>query len=267
MIKLGFIGVGNMGGSILSGVLSKKVLPENNIFVFDTNPELLTKTSTGSGFNIAKSNTALCAQCDMVLLAVKPNVCESVLGECSAFLQNKALISIVTGWSRPRLAAIIPNTRILRVMPNTPCLVGEGMSVFDSDHTLFEAEYNLAAQIFSSIGKLETVQPQLMSAITGISGSGPAYVYMFIEALADGGVRVGLPRKTAYTLAAQTVLGSAKMVLETGIHPGQLKDNICTPGGTTIEAIAVLEQAGLRAAVIDAVTACANKADEMSGRS
>ncbi|MDD3921812.1 MAG: pyrroline-5-carboxylate reductase [Eubacteriales bacterium] len=149
-------------------------------------------------------------------------------------------------------------------MPNTPCMVGEGMIAFDADHTLTTDDMEMAKAVFLATGRVEIVNSALMNAVTGVSGSGPAYVYLFIEALADGGVRAGLPRNTAYTLAAQTVLGAAKMVLDTEKHPGALKDAVCSPGGTTIEAVAALEKAGLRSAVLDAVSVCVQKADEMS---
>jgi len=265
MTKLGFIGTGNMGESILRGVVRSELLAPSDIYIFDLNQEKVKLLQKHLGVFTAQSAKAMIAACDVVLLAVKPNVCESVLRDCGSALAGKALISIVTGWSRPDLAAFLPeDCRILRVMPNTPCMVGEGMNALDDDHTLTEAEFAFAEAIFSVTGRALTVPSRLMNAVTGISGSGPAYVYLFIEALTDGGVRAGLPRDMAYQLAAQTVVGAGRMVLETGMHPGFLKDAVCSPGGTTIEAVAALERGGLRAAVLDGVEACIRKADAMT---
>jgi len=265
MLKLGFIGLGNMGEAILRGLLQQNILPPHCIYIYDINLQKQSALQREFSLLTAQSPMALCAACDMVLLAVKPNVCAKVLEECKNKLENKALLSIVTGWTRDKIEAITGNTcRILRIMPNTPCMVGNGMSAFDLDHTLTEEELVFAGKIFSCIGRVEMVSRDLMAAVTGVSGSGPAYVYLFIEALADGGVRAGLPRDVSYRLAAQTVLGSAQMVLQTGQHPGALKDAVCSPGGTTIEAVAQLEEHGLRNSVLHAVKACVDKVQEMS---
>ncbi len=264
-MKLGFIGAGNMGEAILRGVIQADVVTADHIYIFDPHQEKVKSLQAELGVLTAQSSRAMIAACDVVVLAVKPNICQLVLEECSNAFAGKALISIVTGWSRKSLAALLPETcRILRVMPNTPCMVGEGMTAFDADETLEQEELIFAKKIFSSIGQVALVPTRLMDAVTGVSGSGPAYVYLFIEALADGGVRAGLPRDLAYQLAAQTVVGAGKMVLETGRHPGALKDAVCSPGGTTIEAVAALEKAGLRHAVLDAVKACVEKANAMN---
>ena len=149
-------------------------------------------------------------------------------------------------------------------MPNTPAMIGEGMIVFESGDSLTPNERAFAETLFGSVGDVISVEPKLMDAVTAVSGSGPAYVYLFIEALADGGVKAGLPRDLALKLAAQTVKGSAMMVSQTGVHPGELKDRVCSPGGTTIKAVAVLEQKGLRGTVIAAVDACREKSEKMS---
>lgn len=265
MSKLGFIGIGNMGEAILRGVLREGIIAPKDIYVFDLNSEKIKALQAEFGVFTAQSAAAMICACDAVVLAVKPNICRSVLEKCGQYLKEKALFSIVTGWSRPELAALCHEScRILRIMPNTPCMVGEGMIAFDADHTLTTDDMEMAKAVFLATGRVEIVNSALMNAVTGVSGSGPAYVYLFIEALADGGVRAGLPRNTAYTLAAQTVLGAAKMVLDTEKHPGALKDAVCSPGGTTIEAVAALEKAGLRSAVLDAVSVCVQKADEMS---
>jgi len=265
MIPFGLIGVGNMGEAILRGILSKNVIPAQGIVIYDINTQKINDLKEELKVQTASSLEDLLERCTSVLLAVKPNICETVLRTCPNAFENKTLLSIVTGWSRERLLQILPDScHILRVMPNTPCLVGAGMAAFDLDHTLDATELDWAIKIFEATGRVAMVPSSLMDAVTGVSGSGPAYVYMFIEALADGGVRAGLPRNTAYELAAQTVLGAAKMVLDTGKHPGELKDAVCSPGGTTIEAVAALEKAQLRSAVIDAVDVCCKKAQALS---
>jgi len=266
MKKLGFIGAGNMGEAILRGILREGLLPPSNVYIFDLNQEKVRALQKELGVLTAQSANAMIFACDIVLLAVKPNVCGRVLSECRTALKDKTLISIVTGWSRPDIAALAPECRILRVMPNTPCMVGAGMVALDMDHTLTEDELAFAKELFSATGVAEAVPSYLMDAVVGVSGSGPAYVYLFIEALADGGVRAGLPRATAYKFAAQTVMGAAKMVLETGMHPGALKDAVCSPGGTTIEAVAELERGGFRAAVLDAVEVCVEKARQLAAK-
>ena len=175
------------------------------------------------------------------------------------------MVSIAAGWSADRLKAVIgADKKVLRLMPNTPLMVGEGMTVFEVPHSVSDDEYAFIENIFSSIGLVEQAPEKLMDAVTAVSGSGPAYVFLFIEALADAGVLCGLPRAQALKLASQTVLGAAKMVLETGSHPGALKDTVCSPGGTTIEAVKSLENDGLRAAVINAAEKCAIKSRSMS---
>ncbi len=266
MTKLGFIGTGNMGEAILRGILREGLVTPSSVYIFDPNKEKVKALQEELGVLTAQSGPAMIAACDVILLAVKPNICADVLRGCSQALNGKALISIVTGWSRADIAELVPNCRILRVMPNTPCMVGQGMVAMDMDHTLNEAEFQFAQSMFMATGKAEPVPSCLMDAVVGVSGSGPAYVYLFIEAMADGGVRAGLPRALAYKLTAQTVLGAAKMVLDTGMHPGALKDAVCSPGGTTIEAVTALERGGMRAAVLDAVEVCVDKARALAAK-
>lgn len=264
-MRIGFIGVGNMGEAILRGALESGVVLPTQVRAFDLNQQKLWALHEELGIDVCESIEELTQCSDILLLAVKPLVCSSVLSENANNFKNKALISIAAGWSQKRITALLPESvRVLRVMPNTPALVGYGMSVLESGNTLSQEELVFAKSLFSAVGRIAEVPPNLMDAITAVSGSGPAYVYLFIEALADGGVREGLPRPLAYELAAQTVLGGAQMVLETGEHPGKLKDNVCSPGGTTIEAVAALEHGGLRDAVLSAVKACADKSSQMS---
>ncbi len=202
---------------------------------------------------------------DVILIAVKPYQVQSILRELGEDLRDKAVISIAAGVATRTLRDCADGIcRILRVMPNTPALVSEGVSMLSKASDFQPLERDFAEALFSGIGRVYWMEETLIDAGTAVSGSGPAYAFLFIEALADGGVREGLPRALAQELAAQTLLGAARMVLETGQHPGQLKDNVCSPGGTTIEAVAALEQGGFRAALIDAVHVCKQKCDAMA---
>ncbi|MDL2235565.1 pyrroline-5-carboxylate reductase [Christensenellaceae bacterium OttesenSCG-928-L17] len=261
--QLGILGVGNMGEAMLKGILEKHAMDAENIAIFDQSEARTNNMKDTYRVTGRLSAKELIEQADVILLAVKPNVCAAVVKENAKALKNKAILSIVTGWKIQDYTALVPDCRVLPIMPNTPCMVGAGMSVFSQNHTLTAEEYAFAKTLFEAVGLVDESSEALMPAITGVSGSGPAYVYMFIEALADGGVAEGLPRAQAYQLAAQTVLGAAKMVLDTGTHPGALKDAVCSPGGTTILAVSALEHAGFRAAVLDAVSVCTNKAREL----
>ncbi len=259
---IGFIGTGNMAVPIIEGAIKSGILSANDILV-DKNRSRAAELHQQWGIRLCDGLCELISQSDILVLAVKPNVVQKVLREAGGGLNGKAIVSIAAGWTSEMLKNEIPETRILRVMPNTPALVGEGMSAMSKSHTLTSDEAALIERIFSSFGRAIWVDEYMMDAVIGVSGSGPAYAFMFIEAMADGGVLKGLPRKTAQILAAQTLLGAAKMVLESGMHPGELKDMVCSPGGTTIEAVRALEKNGMRAAVIEAVSASANKAAEM----
>lgn len=254
-----------MGEALLRGALHNGAVVPDQVAIFDTNVSKSRRMHDELGVSVTDTLEALLSISDILLLAVKPNICSDLFNHYRAGFSKKALISIAAGWSKDRLYDSLPNdTRILRVMPNTPALVGEGMIVFEKGDTLLADEKEFAIKLFSAAGRIESADARLINAVTGVSGSGPAYVYMFIEALADGGVREGLPRDMAYRLAAQTLLGSAKMVLETGRHPGELKDMVCSPGGTTIEAVAALEENGFRNAILTAVRACCKRSEEMS---
>ncbi len=263
--SLGIIACGNMAQALLSGIIKASLIPNKSIYIFDTDSAKVDFVCSKYGINRASSNEELINKCDVVILAVKPNVCEAVLKPVGSLFKDKVLLSIVTGWGRARLEKLLdPSCRILRIMPNTPCLIGKGMCVFDLDTSLTNDDMEIARSIFESVGKVEMLPSSLMEAVTGVSGSGPAYVYIFIEAMADAGVLNGLPRDIAYKLAAQTVLGSAAMVLESGEHPAKLKDAVCSPGGTTIEAVYALEREGFRGAVIAAINDCTVKAKKLS---
>lgn len=262
---LGFLGGGNMASAIISGIVKTGLLPPERIKVFDIKPETMERLHLRHGIGTASSTVSLVEQCDLVVAAVKPNVMESVLSEAACyFSKDKALISIAAGWDIKRLRFFLPeNCPVVRVMPNTPAMVGQGMTVIAADDALPTWVLDAAVAIFRSVGKVEQLKESLMEAVTAVSGSGPAYAYLFIEALADGGVMHGLPRDVAQRLAAQTLLGASCMVMETGSHPGALKDAVCSPGGTTIEAVYALERSAFRGAVMGAVDACAKKAESM----
>lgn len=258
--KIGIIGCGNMGGAILYGALESGVLAKENVYVYDINPAMMDKAK-GWGVNLAEDDEAVCAKSDIILLAVKPQNAAEALAQCKKALDGKAMMSIVAGVTVERLRNMINGTpRILRLLPNTPAMVFEGAFAICSDNDFTEEELEIAKAIYGAIGIIEMIPEHLIDAACALNGGGPAFVAMFIEAMADGGVKQGLPRSTAYRLAAQTCLGTAKMILEQGIHPGALKDMVTSPGGTTIEGCEALERGGMRGAVID----CINKAAEKS---
>ena len=251
-MKLGFIGCGNMAQAMITGILTQKVVSPQELIVSNPREEKTAKLKDEFGIITTTDNKEVAKQSDILVLSVKPQVYPAVIKEI--------IVTIAAGVSMEAAERQFgKEVKIVRVMPNTPALVGEGMSGLCCNEYVTEEEFDLVHKIFESFGKAEKITENLMDAVVGVSGSGPAYVYMFIEAMADAAVAQGLPRKQAYTFAAQTLLGSAKMVLETGQHPGELKDAVCSPAGTTIEAVNVLEKKGMRSAVIEAVTAAAKK--------
>lgn len=264
MKTLGFIGMGNMGQAMLSGCL-KVFKPEELVFT-----ALLEKdcqaVSERTGVGYVMDAVSCAADVKYLVLAIKPQVYPEILKKLSGKIRkDQIVISIAPGYSIAQVKeGLGGNARIVRAMPNTPAMVGEGMSgVCFSDDAYNDEERQMVETFFSSFGKMEVVPENLINAVTVASGSSPAFVYMFIEALADSAVKYGMPRDKAYIFAAQAVLGSAKMVLETGEHPGKLKDNVCSPGGTTIEGVAVLEAKGMRSTVIEAASAVFDKCDRM----
>lgn len=265
-MKLGFIGAGNMGSAILRGLLRNGLLTADDIYISDTRPEAL-EAFAAEGVHTTACNIELVKACDCVLLAVKPVYAAQVLSEVQGALEGKFLISIVAAWTYDMLSSHLPeNTRFVRVMPNTPLAVGEGMSLISTHARCTEEEFSFTKRIFAAAGKVAEVEDHIFVAATSINGCGPAFVYQFIEALADGGVRYGVPRALAYELAAQTLIGASRMVLETGEHPGKLKDAVCSPGGTTIEGVYALEKGGMRAAVMDALGATIEKTNRLSNK-
>lgn len=258
MDRIGFIGMGNMGSAIMKGLLSHG-FDASEILFTDVNEAQREKITAETGVSSLPSNEACAKSVKYLVLAVKPQYYASVLKEIMPALSSEqVIISIAPGKSIGYLKEELgQDKRIVRAMPNTPALLGEGMTGVSYDEAAFSQEEKQVIQrFFTSFGKMEIVEERLLDAVVCASGSSPAYVYMFIEALADSAVKCGLPRKQAYEMVAQTVLGSAKMVLETGKHPGELKDMVCSPGGTTIAAVEALEQWGFRNSLMKATDAC-----------
>lgn len=264
-IRLGFIGAGNMAKAIAKGIVSQKVILPESITMYDVNKQAAKSLVDDFGIKTAESPAELAKSSDMLILAVKPNVIAAAIESFGDSLSHKGVISIAAGKNTQTLAQLLPKTcRLLRTMPNTPSMVGEGMTALCANTTLNDDEKAFAQSVFSAIGRFVWVSESLLDAVTAVSGSGPAYAFTVIEAMADGGVREGLPRDLAITLAAQTLLGAAKMVLESGTHPAALRDMVCSPGGTTIDAVYALEQGGLRASLIKAVEVCADKSRKLA---
>jgi len=262
---LGFVGAGNMAQAIINGAIKATIAQAKQIHVYDVDEAKTKGIAQNLGVHNVRSIAALCESSDIVVLAVKPNVIAAVLEDIKIYIGSKPVVSIAAGWSADMIAQIIGTDKcVCRLMPNTPLMVGEGMSVFEIPCSLPKEEMAFIEHIFSSLGAIAYAPQKAMDAVTAVSGSGPAYVFMFIEALSDAGVLCGLPREQATLLAAQTVMGAAKMVLETGSHPGVLKDAVCSPGGTTIEAVKSLEHDGFRGTVIKAVEKSAKKSKMLS---
>lgn len=265
MDKIGFIGVGNMGLPMLVGAAKEF---GSSLFLFNTkNSDKKALIQEKTGVNYVKDNKELTEACKYIVIAVKPQFFPEVYRDIKDSLTKEhVLISVAVGITIAAMKeALGDDIRVIRSMPNTPAQVGEGMTaVCYSADEYQEEEKEVIDRFFRSFGKYEVFEERLMNAVVCASGSSPAYVYMFIEALADSAVKYGIPRDKAYKLTAQAVLGAAKMVLETGEHPGKLKDQVCSPGGTTIAAVEALEEYGLRNAVMKASDACYEKAAQFS---
>ena len=264
-MNIGIIGIGNMGGSILKGLVESEAINAENINIFEINKMLIKKIKYN--INVFSSEIELVQNSDIIILAVKPNIMSQVLEKIKTVLDDsKIVLSIAAGISIDYIEKIIgKDKKIVRTMPNTPDQVLEAMTAVSFNDRIDENDKYLITRILECFGKSVEIEEKLMHAYTGISGSLPAYVYMFIEALADGGVLEGISRDKAYEIISQTILGSAKIVLETKKHPGQLKDEVTSPGGTTIEAVKVLENGNFRGTVIEAVRACTEKSKKMAG--
>ena len=263
---IGFIGSGNMGQAMIGGIIKSGLVESGNVIVSDLDQKKLEAIEKEYKTNVTTDSVELVKKADVIFLAVKPNVYNPVLKQIKDFVgENKIIISIAPGQTLESLEERLgKKVKIVRAMPNTPALVGEGMAAICKNENVSSEDMSLVKQLFESFGKAEEISEYVFDSVVGVSGSSPAYVFMFIEALADAAVIGGMARDKAYKFAAQAVLGSAKMVLETEKHPGELKDMVCSPGGTTIEAVAALEEEGFRYAVIKCVRECMKKSASMS---
>ena len=263
-MKLGFIGCGNMAKAILGGILKKKLVAPEEVIASALHQETLDQAAATYGIAVTADNCEA-ARADIIFLAIKPQFYEEVIKEIrDTVTESQLIVSIAPGKTIETLTEWFGKpVKVIRAMPNTPAMVGEGMTAVCPAATVTEEELKEVLALFESCGIAEVIPERLMDAVVPVSGSSPAYTFMFIEALADGAVRDGIPRKQAYRLAAQSVLGSAKMVLETGMHPGELKDMVCSPAGTTIEAVVAMEQAGFRYAVLAGMEANSKKTKSM----
>lgn len=261
-----FIGGGNMASAIIGGLLSSKIADKEHIIATAKHETSVARLQETFGIMATTDNKAAAAMADILFLAVKPGMFAEVIPQIrDAVKPDTVFVSIAAGQTMARIEALFERPiKLIRSMPNTPALVGASMSAICANASVSETELEEVKAIFDSFGKSEIISESLMDAVVGVSGSSPAYVYLFIEAMADAAVADGMPRAQAYKFAAQSVLGSAKMVLETGKHPGELKDAVCSPSGTTIEAVAALERNGFRSAVIEAQRACSQKSRDMS---
>lgn len=264
-MKLGFIGTGNMAGAIMGGIIKQGVFEAKEMIgsdIFESGRERIRQEY---GIHVTADNKEVVRQADMVILSVKPQYYASTIAEIKDCVkENQMIITIAPGktlaWLEEQFGRKV---KIVRTMPNTPAMVGEGMTAACPNPYVTDKELEYTMGVLGAFGKVEIVPENLMDVVVSASGSSPAYVFMFIEAMADAAVADGMPRAQAYKFAAQTVYGSAKMVMETGRHPGDLKDMVCSPAGTTIEAVRILEKKGFRSAVIEAMKACAEKSKNM----
>ncbi len=267
-MKIGFVGAGNMAEALMKGIISAGMALADDITASDVMPERRDFIAKTIGVGVTGDNIEVVRSSDIIVLAVKPNHVGPVLEELKPYLSSDhLLISIAAGVKIDVMERHLNwGVRVVRVMPNQPCLVGASASAFALGRSARKEDKETVQRVLESVGVAFALDEKLLDAVTGLSGSGPAYVYMFIEALADGGVLAGLPRDVATILAAQTVFGSAKTMLETRKHPGELKDMVASPGGTTIEGIRTLEESGFRGAVMDAIEAGAKKSAELGGK-
>lgn len=264
-MRLGFIGTGNMAGAIMGGIIKNEIFAPGEIIGSDISPEGRQRVKETYGIQVTADNCEAAEKAEVLILSVKPQYYAETIAQIrDSISDDQLIITIAPGktlsWLEEQFGRKV---KIVRTMPNTPALVGEGMTAVCTNANVTEEEKEYALRILSAFGKVEVVPEHLIDAVVAVSGSSPAYVFMFIEAMADAAVAEGMPRPQAYRFAAQAVLGSAKMVLETGKHPGELKDMVCSPAGTTIEAVRVLEKSGMRSAVIEAMKACADVSRNM----
>ena len=264
-MKLGFIGTGNMAGAIMGGIIRNEIFKPEEIIGADISKESRSKVQSAYGINVTEDNKKAASESEVLVLSVKPQYYAETIKEIKDCVrEDQLIITIAPGktlkWLEEQFEKKV---KIVRAMPNTPALVGEGMTAACANDAVTEEEKEYALKILRSFGKVEIVAENMIDAVVAVSGSAPAYVFMFIEAMADAAVAQGMPRKQAYQFAAQAVLGSAKLLLETGMHPGELKDMVCSPAGTTIEGVRILEKNGFRSAVFEALQGAADKGKKM----
>lgn len=263
-MKIGFIGTGKMGEALIKGILHAGLVPPENIYASDMDFTRLQQLEKEHKISICKDNCAAVVDSDIIIIAVKPQVVPAVLKEINGSIKNQLIVSIAAGVTIETFENALPRgTKVVRVMPNIAATVKESASALSLGSAVSKEDAAVASTIFNAIGRTVILPEYLMDAVTGLSGSGPAYIFMIIEALADGGVHEGLDRNTAKILAAQTVLGAAKMVLEGGSHTGELKDMVTSPGGTTIRGLRVMEEQGVRIAMMNAVIAACERSREL----
>lgn len=264
-MKLGFIGLGNMASAMIGGILKKGLVKPEEIYGADALESAAQKAEEKFKITTVPDNVQAAGQADVLILSVKPQYYEDVIQQIRDTVKpEQIIVTIAPGKTLDWLSACFAkDVKLVRCMPNTPALVGEGCTGVCRNEKVTDEEFKQVFALLNSFGKAIEVAEHLMDAVVGVSGSSPAYVFLFIEAMADAAVADGMPRAQAYEFAAQAVYGSAKMVLETGKHPAELKDMVCSPAGTTIEAVRVLEQKGFRSAVIEAQKACVEKSKSM----
>ena len=263
--KIGFIGGGKMGEALINGILRAGLSSSDKIMVSDVDKKRLQILEKEAGIKTTQDNKKITSDSDIIILAVKPNMMGNILDELNSEITSKHLIiSIAAGVPLSFMeSSLNEGCRVVRVMPNTPCLVGETAAGYALGKNATQADGKLVGQLLDAVGKSFLLEEKHLDAVTGLSGSGPAFIYVVIEALADGGVKMGLPRDVATTLAAQTAFGAAKMVLESDTDIGQLRDSVASPGGTTIEGLHALEKGGLTNVLIDAVEAATKKSKSL----
>lgn len=264
--KIGFIGAGNMAKAIIKGLLNASIITENEILASASSQTSIDQIKASLKIQTTLDNTQIARECEYIVLAVKPYMVETILQEiCEHLSSTQIIISIAAGITLDQLADWTNHKlRLYRAMPNTPTYVNAGMTSLCTNVPKEDVSYPYVISLFKAIGQCEVIKESLIHAAIAIHGSSPAYVYMMIEAMGDAGVLLGLPRDQAYKMAAQSIYGSALMSLETGLHPGVLKDQVTSPGGTTIEAVASLEKTGFRSDLIEAMVTCASKSIQMS---
>ena len=259
-MKLGFIGTGNMAGAIMGGIIRRGIIAPEEIIGSDISEAGRERARKEHGIQVTADNRRAAKESEVLILSVKPQFYAETIAEIRDCIREEQLIITIApgktlAWLEEQFQKPV---KIVRTMPNTPALVGEGMTAACPNRYVTDEEKDYALELLGAFGRVEIVPERLIDAVVAVSGSSPAYVFMFIEAMADAAVSEGMPRPQAYQFAAQAVYGSAKMVMETGKHPGELKDMVCSPAGTTIEAVRVLEERGFRSAVIEAMKACAD---------